>query len=73
VTQFGDWGLPIVQLLEERGADLSVRVKLPGHYERPEEFVECSPLEYVILFPGGETKTVVFLNSPLCPLTERLR
>src|ERR1700730_8251853 len=29
VTQFGDWGLPVVQLLIDRGADLSVRVRLP--------------------------------------------
>src|SRR5262249_23268750 len=34
VTQFEDRGLPVTQLLVERGADLSVLVKLPGHYER---------------------------------------
>jgi hypothetical protein len=34
VTQFDDGGLPVTQLLIERGADLAVRVKLPGHYER---------------------------------------
>src|SRR5262249_32751377 len=37
VTQFEDRGLPMAQLLVEHGADLNVRVKLPGHYERPEE------------------------------------
>src|SRR5262245_26761148 len=37
VTQFDDRGLPMTQLLLEHGADLSVRVKLPGHYERLEE------------------------------------
>jgi hypothetical protein len=52
VTQFRDWGLAVAQLLVDRGADLSVRVKLPGHYERPDEFVECTPLGYALLFPG---------------------
>ena len=53
VTQFRDWGLPVAQLLVEHGADLSIRVKLPGHYEQPGEVVECTPLEYALLFPGG--------------------
>jgi ankyrin repeat protein len=57
VTQFFDGGLPMTQLLVERGADLSVRAKLPGHYERPEEFVECTPLGYALRFPGEEHKT----------------
>jgi ankyrin repeat protein len=34
VTQFEDGGLPMAQFLVERGADLRVRVKLRGHYER---------------------------------------
>jgi ankyrin repeat protein len=46
VTQFGDDGLPVTQLLLERGADLRLRVKLPGGYERPGEIVECTPLGY---------------------------
>ena len=54
VTQFRDYGLPMTRLLLDRGADLSVRVKLPGHYERPEEFVECTPLGYALRFPGDE-------------------
>lgn len=57
VTQFFDWGLPVAQLLLNRGANLSVRVKLPGHYERPDEVVECTPLGYAMLFPGGEKPT----------------
>jgi hypothetical protein len=52
VTQFHDWGLPVAQFLLERGADLSVRVKLAGHYEKPDEVVECTPLGYALLFPG---------------------
>jgi ankyrin repeat protein len=62
-TQFGDWGLPTVELLLERGADLSARAKLPGHYERPDEVVDCTPLEYAMLFPGGETKTATLLRE----------
>ena len=54
VTQFYDWGLPVTRLLLDCGADLSVRVKLPGHYERPEEVVECTPLGYAVLFPGED-------------------
>src|SRR5918996_1197944 len=39
VTQFDDEGLPVTQLLIERGADLTPRVRLPGVYERPGEIV----------------------------------
>ena len=60
-TQFYDYGLPVVEFLAENGADLSLRVMLPGHYERPEEFVECTALGYARLFPGTENKTVAFL------------
>jgi ankyrin repeat protein len=56
VTQFFDGGLAMTQFLVERGADLSVRVKLPGHYERPGEVVECTPLGYAMRFPGNEHK-----------------
>ena len=74
VTQFGDWGLPVSRLLVDHGADLTVRVKLPGHYERPEEFEECTPLGYALRFPGAdehsggrlppkESGTVAFLRA----------
>ena len=63
VTQYFDWGLPVAQLLLERGADLAIRVKLPGHYQRPDEVVQCTPLEYATLFPGGENKTVTMLRE----------
>ena len=63
VTQFDDAGLPVVELLIEHGADTSVRAKLPGDYERPDEVVECTPLEYAIRFPGKEGKTVVLLRE----------
>jgi ankyrin repeat protein len=63
VTQFFNCGLPVAQLLVDRGADLSVRAKVPGHYERPEEVVECTPLGYAMLFPGGENKAVTLLRE----------
>jgi ankyrin repeat protein len=67
VTQFRDDGLPMAQLLVEHGADLSVRVKLPGHYERPDEVVECTPLGYALRFvnepPSGKGSTVAFLRE----------
>jgi hypothetical protein len=64
VTQFDDDGLPVTQLLVERGADLTVRVKLPGDYEQPGEIVECTPLGYALLF-GGESqrRTVALLRE----------
>ena len=55
--------MPVAQFLVDSGADLSVRVKLPGHYERPGEVVEGTPLGYAKLFPGGENKTVAFLRE----------
>jgi ankyrin repeat protein len=66
VTQFGDRGLLMAQLLVERGADLSVRVKLPGHYERLDEVVECTPLGYALRFQGESHpagKTIAFLRE----------
>jgi ankyrin repeat protein len=65
VTQFGDGGLPMVQLLVQRGADLRVRVKLPGHYDRPDEVVECTPLGYALRFQNEShsDKTVAFLRE----------
>src|SRR5262249_43856885 len=63
VTQFNDRGLPVAQLLVERGADLSIRAKLPGAYERPDEVVECTPLGYALVFPGGEGKTLLVLRA----------
>lgn len=62
-TQFSDWGLTVAQLLVGKGTDLSVRVKLPGHYERPEEVVECTPLGYALRFPeklrGGKVVSLL--------------
>jgi ankyrin repeat protein len=66
VTQFSDQGLPMAQMLVERGADLGVRVKLPGHYERPDEVIECTPLGYALRFQDeshSEGRTVAFLRD----------
>jgi hypothetical protein len=60
-TQYDDGGLPVVQLLIERGADLTVRVKLPGDYERPDEIVECTPLGYAQRFGGPPHRGTVTL------------
>jgi ankyrin repeat protein len=67
VTQREDAGLPLARLLIERGADLTVRAKLPGYYERPGEVVECTPLGYALLFPGGVNKTVKLLRAHGAP------
>jgi ankyrin repeat protein len=61
VTQFDDGGLPVTQLLVERGADLAVRVKLPGDYQRPGEIVECTALGYALLFGGPRQRSTVTL------------
>jgi ankyrin repeat protein len=65
VTQFGDRGLAMAQFLVERGADLGLRVKLPGHYERPDEVVECTPLGYALRFQdeARSDRAVAFLRE----------
>lgn len=60
-TQFYDWGLPVVEFLIQKGADLALSVRLPGHYERPDEVVECTPLGYARQFPGRENRSVELL------------
>ena len=67
VSQFSDFGLPAVEFLLKHGADLSVSARIPGHYERPGEMVECRPLEYACHFPGGENKTTAFLRATGAP------
>jgi ankyrin repeat protein len=61
VTQFDDAGLPVTQLLVERGADLAARVRLPGDYERPGEIVECTALGYALRFGGQRQRRTVTL------------
>jgi ankyrin repeat protein len=52
-TQFDDGGLPLVQLLIERGANLNLRAKIPGDYDHPGELLECGLLEYAQRFGGS--------------------
>ena len=64
VTQYDDFGLRATQKLIERGADLSLCMKLPGDYERPREIVECTPLGHALRFGGGsETGTIELLKQ----------
>ena len=68
VTQNEDGGLPAVRLLLDHGADLSVRAKVPGHYERPNEVLECTPLGYARRFVdepcrSDKVRTVAFLSE----------
>ncbi len=65
VTQYDDGGLAVAELLIERGADLTIRTKLPGDYERPGEIVECTPLEYALLFGGSSDRPTVALLTSL--------
>src|SRR5688572_5436618 len=68
VTQLADGGVAVAELLIQRGADLSIRARVPGHYERPLEIVECTPLRYAILFQdvpnrSDKARTVTLLRS----------
>jgi len=68
VTQFYNLGMPVVEFLVQKGANLSLRVRLPGHYERPEEFADYTPLGYARDFPGNEShgtesRAVSFLSA----------
>jgi Ankyrin repeats (3 copies)/Ankyrin repeats (many copies) len=60
-TQREDFGLDVVRLLLARGADHSLRCRLPGHYEVPDEVFEGTALDYARRFPGGENQTLAEL------------
>lgn len=68
-TQFSDNGLPLTRLLVERGADLTVRTKVPGHYERGGEIVECTALGYALHLEEvtRKPKTIAFLRKHGAP------
>jgi hypothetical protein len=61
-TQGGDNGITVVRLLLERGADLSVRCRLPGHYERLDEVFEGTVLDYARLFPESGNQAFELLS-----------
>jgi ankyrin repeat protein len=63
-SQFDDKGLAVTELLLDHGADLSIRVKLPGHIKQPDEIVECTPLGYAMRFPGADPTHAGRLQSP---------
>jgi hypothetical protein len=68
VTQPDDGGVQVTRLLIDCGADLSIRAKLPGSYERPGETVECTPLGYALLFGGdSQRRTVALLRERGAP------
>jgi Ankyrin repeats (many copies) len=67
VSQFYDYGFEMTKFLVAGGANLAIRAKVPGHYERPDEFVECTAMGYARMFPGGETESVAFLASAGAP------
>ncbi len=64
-TQNNDFGIDVVRLLLSRGADLTVRCALPGHYERPEEVFIGTVLDYARKFPGSANLTVGLLLRQL--------
>jgi ankyrin repeat protein len=61
VTQFNDAGLEVTRLLIDRGADLALRVKLPGDYDQPGEIVECTVLGYALRFGGASHRPTITL------------
>jgi ankyrin repeat protein len=63
VSQHSDVGLPMVEFLVAHGADLRASAKIPGHYDHPDEVVECTSLAYGELFPSGESKTIAYLRG----------
>ena len=67
-TQVHDYGYEVATVLLDSGANLSVRAKIAGHYERPDEIVDCTPLGYALRFPGPEfpqsnEKTIQLLRA----------
>jgi ankyrin repeat protein len=51
LTHFMGFNPEVGELLMERGADLTIRARVPGHYERPGEILDVSAAEYAALFP----------------------
>jgi ankyrin repeat protein len=64
-TQGRDFGIDVVRLLLSRGADLTVRCQLPGHYEHPEEVFQGTVLDYARKFPGSANQTVDLLTRSI--------
>jgi ankyrin repeat protein len=62
-TQRDNAVLPLVRRLVERGADLRVVARLPGHCEEPGAVVECTPLGYALRLPGDQGPTSACLRA----------
>ena len=59
-------------LLMDRGADVAIRAKVPGHYERPGEVLDCTPLGYARRLrdetsAGDKAKTIALLKQRGAP------
>jgi ankyrin repeat protein len=51
LTHFKGANPEVAQLLIDRGADRTIRARVPGHYERPGEILDMSAAEYGAIFP----------------------
>lgn len=51
LTHFGGVNPEVAQLLLSRGVDMTIRARVPGHYERAGEVLEVNAAEYNALFP----------------------
>jgi ankyrin repeat protein len=51
LTHFMGVNSEVGELLKNRGADLTIRARVPGHYERPGEILDVSAAEYAAIFP----------------------
>ena len=70
-TQGGDFGLATVRLLLAKGADLNVRCRIPGHYERLDEVFEGTVLDYARLFPESGNRSLDLLGRSPLPSEDR--
>ncbi len=59
-----DFGIDVVRLLLGRGANLTVRCQIPGHYEHPEEVFGGTVLDYARKFAGSASQAVDLLSRP---------
>ena len=51
LTHFMGVNSEVGELLLQRGADLTIRARVPGHYERKGEILDVTAAEYAELFP----------------------
>ncbi len=51
LTHFEGANPEVGELLIQRGADLTIRARVPGHYERKGEILDVTAAEYAAIFP----------------------